>query len=162
MKRLWTGVFAFVVGLVLGAWLFRDVQPRHPIAARRPNSPASYEEVLGYLGSAAMQRAPGAIPGVVMETDKSIALSVSTKRKHFVIVPKRDIKDIGTLAQGDEPYVMDALAMIGRLVKEKDIAHYQVKTNGPSEQTVRYLHFHLVEVDPKNTTYEADTLTARP
>ena len=25
-----------------------------------------------------------------------------------------------------------------------------------------FLHFHLVEVDPKNTTYEADTLRARP
>jgi hypothetical protein len=151
---------AFIVGLVLGAWLFRDVQPRHPIAARRPNSPASYEEVLGYFGSAAMQRAPGVIPGVVMETDKSIALRMSAR--HFVLVPKRDIRDIGTLAQGDEPYVMDALAMIGRLARQEKIAHYQVKTNGPLEQTVRYLHFHLVEVDPTNTIYEADTLRAHP
>ncbi len=152
----------FVLGGVLGAWLFRDVQPRHPIAARRPGSPASYEEILGYLGSAAMQRAPGAIPFVVMETDKSIALRVDARRKHFVIVPKRDIKDIGTLAEGDEPYVMDALAMIGRLAREQHIAHYEVRTNGPLEQTVRYLHFHLVEVDPKGTIYEADTLRARP
>ena len=155
-------ILAFIVGLVLGAWLFRDIQPRHPIAARRPGSPASYEEVLGYLGSAAMQRAPGAIPFVVMETDKSIAIRVSDGRKHFVIVPNRDIEDIGTLAQGDEPYVMDALAMVGRLVKKENMAHYQVRTNGPLEQTVRYLHFHLVEVDPKGTTYEADTLRARP
>ena len=36
-----------------------------------------------------------------VETDKSIALRVSPK--HFVVVPKRDIRDIGTLAQGDEP-----------------------------------------------------------
>jgi len=159
MKKV---VLGFILGVVLGAWLFHDVQPRHPIAARRPNSPASYEEVLGYFGSAAMQRAPRAIPFVVMETDKSIALRVSANRKHFVIVPKRDIKDIGTLAQGDQPYVMDALAMIGRLVKQEKIAHYQVKTNGPLEQTVRYLHFHLVEVDPTNTIYEADTLRAHP
>jgi hypothetical protein len=150
MKRT---VLAFILGLVLGAWLFRDVQPRHPIAARRPNSPASYEEVLGYFGSAAMQRAPGVIPGVVMETDKSIALRMSAR--HFVVVPKRDIRDIGTLAQGDEPYVMDALAMIGRLARQEKIAHYQVKTNGPLEQSVRYLHFHLIEA-------EADTLRARP
>lgn len=159
MKR---ALLFFVLGLVCGAWLFHDVQPRHPIAARRPNSPASYEEVLGYLGSAAMQRAPGLIPGKVVETDKSIAIRLSTRRKHFVIVPKRDIEDIGTLAQGDEPYIMDALALIGRLVKEEKLAHYQVKTNGPKEQTVRYLHFHLVEVDPNGTTYEADTLRARP
>ena len=150
----------FVVGVVFGGWLSHDVQPRHPIGARRPGSPASYEEILGYLGSVAMQRAPGAVPLVIMETDKSIAMRMTSR--HYVIVPKRDIKDIGALAQGDQPYVLDALAMIGRVARERHIAHYQVKTNGPLEQTVRYLHFHLFVVEPQNATAQADTLTARP
>jgi hypothetical protein len=157
---MWKILIVFVLGVVLGAWLFRDVQPRHPIGARRPGSPASYEEILGYIGSAAMQRAPGAVPFVVMETDKSIAMRMTSR--HYVIVPKRDIQDIGALAQGDEPYVMDALAMIGRVARHEKIAHYQIKTNGPLEQTVRYLHFHLFVVEPRNAVVEADTLTARP
>ena len=122
-------LFAFILGLVLGAWLFRDVQPRHPFAARRPHSPASYEEVLGYLGSAAMDK------------------------DHYVIVPKRDIRDVAQLAKGDEASLVDAFAVIGKLARQTKMDHYKVVTNSPAEQDVGYLHFHLVKVDPKERKF---------
>ena len=53
-----------------------------------------------------------------MESDKSIAIKYPIKRPHWVIVPKRDIKDMGTLAKGDEPYVIDTFAMIGKLARD--------------------------------------------
>ena len=155
-------VFVFLLGFATGAWLFRDVQPRRFLSLHRPKHPASYEEMLGYLGSAAMQHAPGMVPGVVLESDKSIAIRYPTTRAHWVVVPKRDIKDVGALSKGDEPYLIDTFAMIGELARGARLQHYQVFTNGPREQTVRYLHFHLVAVDPKNTVYQADTLKARP
>jgi hypothetical protein len=64
--------------------------------------------------AAAVQHAPQLIPGVVLETDKSIAMKYPIPweaRGHFVVVPKRDIRDLGTLAKGDEPYLIDAFAV---------------------------------------------------
>jgi hypothetical protein len=163
VARLLGFVFVFILGVAAGAWAFRDVQPRTWIGVREKKVHASYQELLGYLGSAAMQRTPGVIPSVAIETDKTVAIRYPTRRSHFVVVPKRDIKDIGELARGDEPYLIDAFAVIGKLARDEHLEHYQVITNGPHEQTVRYLHFHVVQVDPVGTTYRADTLrtTAR-
>jgi diadenosine tetraphosphate (Ap4A) HIT family hydrolase len=144
-------VFVFALGFAAGAWCFRDVQPRSLLTVRPTRHLESYRELLGYLGSAAMQRFPGALPGVVMESDKSIAIRYPIKRPHWVIVPKRDIKDMGSLSKGDEPYLMDTFAMIGKIARDANLKNYQVITNGPHEQTVRYLHFHLVAVYPKDT-----------
>jgi len=162
MLRFLGIVFVFVLGLVAGAWLFRDVQPRPLLSFKPSRHLSSYQELLGYFGSAAMQRFPGAVPGVVMESDKSIAIRYPIKRPHWVIVPKRDIKDMGTLGKGDEPYLIDTFAMIGKIARDAKLKHYQVITNGPREQTVRYLHFHLVAVYPKDAKVTADTLMARP
>ena len=149
MGRFLGFVFVFVLGVAFGAWAFRDVQPRRVIGIHEKKVHASYQELLGYLGSAAVQHAPGVVPSVALETDKTIAIRYPTRRSHFVVVPKRDIRDIGVLARGDEPYLIDAFAVIGRLAREQGMRHYQVITNGPHEQTVRYLHFHVVQVDDK-------------
>ena len=59
MFRVLGILFVFLLGFVAGAWLFRDVQPR-PILSFKPSRHlASYQEVLGYFGSAAMHRFPG-------------------------------------------------------------------------------------------------------
>lgn len=156
MKRLFGWFLVFALGVAFGGWAFRDVQPRTWLAVHDRRVHSSYEELLGYLGSAAVQHAPGIIPSVAIETDKSIAIRYPTRRSHFVVVPKRDIKDIGALAKGDEPYLLDAFAVIGKLARESGLEHYQVITNGPHEQTVRYLHFHLVSVDKKRKLDRAD------
>lgn len=161
MLRILGILFVFSLGFVAGAWFFRDVQSR-PILDFKPSAHvASYQELLGYLGSAAMQRFPGAVPFAVLESDKSIAIRYPGG-PHWVIVPKRDIKDVGALAKGDEPYLMDTFAMIGKIVRDEGLRNYRVFTNGPNEQTVRYLHFHLVEVNERKTGSKADTLVTRP
>jgi len=154
-------LFVFLLGCVTGAWLFRDVQPRPILNFKPSRHVASYQELLGYFGSAAMQRFPRAVPFAAMESDKSIAIKYPGG-PHWVIVPKRDIKDVGALAKGDEPYLIDTFAMIGKIAREAHLKNYKVSTNGPREQTVRYLHFHLVEVQEKNTVFKADTLVAKP
>jgi diadenosine tetraphosphate (Ap4A) HIT family hydrolase len=69
---------------------------------------------------------------------------------------------MGTLARGDEPYLIDTFAMIGKIARDSKLKNYQVISNGPHEQTVRYLHFHLVAVYPKEDRITPDTLVARP
>lgn len=73
MKRLFSWLLIFGLGTWFGAWLFRDVQPRAWLPVHGATLRSSSAELLGYLGSAAMQHAPGLVPGVVLETDKSIA-----------------------------------------------------------------------------------------
>ena len=36
---------------------------------------------------------------------------------------------------------------MGQLARDFGMRHYTITTRGPGEQTVRYLHFHLVSVD---------------
>jgi histidine triad (HIT) family protein len=162
MRRLFGWLVIFGLGVWFGAWAFRDVQPRTWLSVSPQGVSVSDEELLGYLGSAATQHAPGLIPTVALQTDKTIAMKYPIpwkSRYHFVIVPKRDIRDVGALSKGDEAYLIDAFAVIGRLARENGMTRYKVITNGPREQAVRYLHFHLVSVEPKGTPSDPrDTL----
>ena len=147
---LW--VFVFLLGFAAGGWVFHDVQPRTWLTVHGTKVHASHAELLGYLGSAIVQRAPGLVPQVVMETDKSVAMKYpipDRSEEHYVVVPKRDIKDVQSLAKGDEPYLLDAFAVIGELARERKMKHYKIISNSPAEQDVRYLHFHLVAVRPQ-------------
>ena len=152
--RFLAGLIVFFLGFAAGGWVFHDVQPRTWLTVKDGKVKASHAELLGYMGSAVMRRAPGLIPGVVMETDKTIAMKYPGKEKnHYVIVPKRDIRDIATLAEGDQASLIDAFAVIGEVAREKKLVHYKVVANSPAEQDVRYLHFHLIRVDPKERKF---------
>ena len=141
-----TATVAFVAGVVVGGYLFNESVPRSFLAVSdcasscyRPN------ELAGLLASAGIQRAPGLLPNVVKETDKCVAIKhpFPDERYHFVIFPKKDIKNIGEVSADDAPYVMDCLAIIRALTLEYRLKLYDVQTNGPGAQTVTYLHFHL-------------------
>jgi hypothetical protein len=162
VKRLFGWLVIFGLGMWFGAWMFRDVQPRTWLPVHGATLRSSSAELLGYLGSAAMQHTPKLIPGVVLETDKSIAMKYPIpweQRGHFVVVPKRDIRDLGTLAKGDEPYLIDAFAVIGKLARQEGLNYYKVITAGPTAQHVRYLHFHVVSSDVASALL--DTLRVR-
>ena len=154
--RLLSGLFVFALGFAAGGWVFHDVQPRTWLTVKDGRVHASSAQVLGYLGSAIMRRAPGVIPEVVMETDRTIAMKYPVPgmdKDHYVIVPKRDIRDVSQLAKGDEASLVDAFAVIGKLARKTNMGHYKVVTNSPAEQDVGYLHFHLVKVDPKERKF---------
>jgi len=147
-RRKWAvWLLIFLLGFTAGGYAMRDVQPRSFLAADRCNHCWSPSEIAGLVGAIVMQRAPGLVPLVVLETDRTIAIRLPTMSRapeHFVIVPKRDIRDAAHVAQGDEPYLADAFAVIGQLVRDRGMRHYHVISAGPGEQSVAYLHFHLV------------------
>jgi diadenosine tetraphosphate (Ap4A) HIT family hydrolase len=137
----------FFVGLVVGGYLFAASQPRSFLAV--PDCDRSClrpSELAGLLASVGVQRASGLIPLVVKETDRCIAIRhpIPSARIHYVVFPKKDVKDIADVAIEDQPYVLDCLAVIRALVREQRLRTYRVITNGSGFQHVTYLHFHLV------------------
>jgi hypothetical protein len=146
---VWRWIGVFLLGVVVGGYLFRDVRPRSFLAVDRCDHCWEPNEVAGLAGAVGVLRDPNVIPGIVIETSKSIAFVNPGKnpRQHYVVVPKKDIPDAGAFAKGDEAYLIDAYAVMGQLAREMGMRHYTITTRGPGEQTVRYLHFHLVSLD---------------
>ncbi len=145
-KSLVIGLAAFLAGIVAGGYFFAQSQPRSFLALStcgsscyRPN------DLAGLLASAGIQRAPGLIPKVVKETDKCLAIAHPFPETpfHFVVFPKKDIKNIADVAIDDQPYIMDCLEVIRSLIHEQNLKYYRVVVNGPGYQDVTYLHFHL-------------------
>ena len=146
MRRRLGTIAVFALGVALGGWFFAGTKWRPFLVPAGAGRGLDAEELRGLIGSIAVRRVPQVLPDVVMTTKYSIAF-VSPwpeAKTHFVIVPRRDIKDLSDLRRGDEPYVIDAMAVAGRLARERGLRHWQLFTRGPEEQAVRYLHFHLI------------------
>jgi len=137
---------AFVAGIAVGGYLFSASQPRSFLALANCDRCYRPNDLAGLLASVGIQRAHGALPLVVKETDRCMAIKhpFPEARVHFVVFPKKDVKSIADVAVDDQPYVLDCLAVIRALVVEHRLRAYRVVTNGPGFQGVTYLHFHLV------------------
>ena len=136
-----------LVGFILGASLSTDTKPRSLLSVGDCHATcARFSDIAGYLASIGIQKFPSAVPLVVKESDTCIAIRhpYSPQHYHFVFFPKRDIRNIGDISAGDEKYVLGCLAMIGSMIREKKMDSYRVYSNGPLEQEITYLHFHLV------------------
>jgi diadenosine tetraphosphate (Ap4A) HIT family hydrolase len=146
--KLLYGAGLFALGVVAGGYLFADVQPRSFLAL--PDCRANcyhLNELAGLMAAAGIQRGGTAImPLVVKETDRCIAIRhpFTSREFNYVILPKKDIKDIADISADDQPYVLDCLGLVRALVQDKGLRSYRLYTNGPNEQDVRYLHFHLI------------------
>ena len=135
----------FFAGVVTGGYLFRESQPRSFLALADCHACYRPNDLAGLLVSAGIQRVPGVIPRVVKETDRCLAIEHPfARRTHFVIFPKKDIRNIADISVEDEPYILDCFAVIRALVIENDLKNYKVESNGPDLQDVTYLHFHLL------------------
>lgn len=64
-------------------------------------------------------------------------------RIHYLVIPKKDIKNIGALSDADGEYLIDAFKVVQEIIKEKNLSDYRLTTNGPGYQSVTYMHFHL-------------------
>ncbi len=147
LGRIIAFLAVFAVGFLLGGYLFSDTQPRSLLALHQcENNCLKQSELLGLVGSVIVQKSPGLLPDVLFETDKTVAIDYPVEHDgdHFVIIPKRDIKNIGELGEGDEAHILDALAVIGQLARDKNIKGYRIVTYGPERQDIAYLHFHLI------------------
>ena len=140
------------LGILIGGYLFSDTKPRSILALNQcgdiymnPN------ETIGLLTSMGIQKFPGFIPSVISETDKSIAIKHPFPQSpvHYVIFPKKDIKNISEVSREDEEYLTDCYALISKIIKDEGITKYKVCTNGPGYQLTTYLHFHLQAEAPE-------------
>src|SRR5689334_10885231 len=127
-RRSWAFAAVFVLGVFVGGWALRDVQPRSLLGIDRGSNPVSVSELLGLVGSGVVQHAPGLLP-VVMTTARSVVVRYpipGPTRVHYVVIPRRDIYDPSTLAKGDEAYVLDAFAVMGELARREHLTSYKI------------------------------------
>lgn len=135
----------FIFGFILGVVLFRNVQEREIINLKKCSTGClEPREIVGILTSAGIDNASLLIPKVI-ETDKAFAIKSPVPQSpiHYVIFPKKDIKNIAEISKEDNEYLMDVYAIIAELVRKDNLVNYQVITNGPGYQHTSYLHFHL-------------------
>ena len=140
-------LLTFLAGLTFGARAFMNTQPRSWLnIASCDDRCYRPSDVAGLIASAGIVNAPGIVPRVIRESDKCLAVPYPRGGRylHLVFFPKRDIRDIADLTPEDQPYVMDCFALIRTVIDEQNLTDYRVYTNGPREQEVSYLHFHLV------------------
>lgn len=138
---------SLLLGGVLGAYLFKDTRPRSFLALPHcASSCFSERELKAVALSVGIQYAPALLPNVVLETDKTIALKSPEPLAtiDYLVLPKKDIRDLGDLSAEDAAYISDSFLVISQLVRQDNLHEYKVITNGPGFQQVNYLHFHLL------------------
>jgi histidine triad (HIT) family protein len=155
--RLLKIVILLGLGIGIGAFLFSDTQPRTFLEVKNcsafsaDNNCLSGKELLGLLASIGIQKFPSVLPEVVLETSKTVVLKHPKPETpiHYLIIPKKDIKNIGEISEQDQAYIMDAFAVIRKIAQKEGLFNYQIITNGPGQQQVTYLHFHLMAFPKK-------------
>lgn len=135
----------FIAGLLAGSILFADSRPRKPLTVHICHEGWNINEIAGLFASVLVQKFPGLIPKVLLETDKTIVFEhPRPKHKiHYMFVPKKDIKNIGELAEEDKDHLIDLFSSIAVTIDKLGIVNYRICSNGPGKQDVAYLHFHL-------------------
>lgn len=147
LVKFTTILAAFLIGVVVGGYLFADSQPRSFLAIPDCRDRClDANELTGLLGSIGIQRFNGLVPLMVKETEKTVVIKHPFPQApvHYVIIPKKDIRNIAELEEADQEYIVDALAVAGELARQEKLVKYRILTNGPGYQSVAYLHFHLM------------------
>lgn len=137
---------ALMFGVVLGGYLFSDSRPRAILALNNCDGTCLHSnELLGLAASVGLQRFSSLAPSVVKETNKTIVIDHPGPQEHlhYLIIPKKDMKNIADVSDADMEYVVDAMRVAREIVREKNLVDYRLTTNGPGYQTATYLHFHL-------------------
>jgi histidine triad (HIT) family protein len=140
---------AFGAGFLLGAAAIHRPIPGAPVELPPARQPWSPKDVMGLIGSAGIRTLSGnleQLPLVVVETDTTFALALPAARNklHYVLVPKKDIRDISGVSSDDQRYLADLFVTARHLVEKEGLDDYRIYTNGRGRQSVGYLHFHLV------------------
>jgi len=145
-KIIFLVLISLCVGVLIGGYLFSQSQPRSFLAINRCESCLTHADLLGLLASVGIQNFPGLMPFRVFETDKTVVIKYpfSSDRIHYVIVPKKDIKNIEGISEANAQYLTDAFLVARWIIEREKLSKYRLYTNGPGSQDVTYLHFHLV------------------
>jgi diadenosine tetraphosphate (Ap4A) HIT family hydrolase len=148
-----TALLSSIVGFVLGAAAIHSTAPLAPIELPAARSPWNPKDILGLIGSAGIRNLSGHlddIPLVILETDRTFVLSVSSSKSnvHYVLVPKKDIRDASQITGEDAAYLVDIFLTARQLIEKNKLKNYRIYTNGSGLQMVGYLHFHLIGKKP--------------
>jgi hypothetical protein len=135
-----------IIGIIIGGYLFAQSQPRSFLSINRCQNCLSRADLLGLIASVGIQKFPGLIPSVVLETDRTVVVKhpFPLERIHYLIIPKKDIKDIGEISEVNAQSLIDAYLVVRRIIEEEKLSKYQLFTNGPGFQDMTYLHFQLI------------------
>lgn len=149
MSRLKIGLIigaSVITGIIIGGYLFSQSQPRSILSIPHCQNCLSPTDLAGLIASVGIQKFPGTLPSVVQETEKTVVIRhpFPEARVHYVVIPKKDIKDIGSLSEEDMGYLIDAFAVMRGIINQQKLTRYKIYTNGPGLQKMTYLHFHLV------------------
>ncbi len=137
--------FTFMAGLFVGGLFLRGSRPGSLLCINECSRRLHPNEVAGLFASVVVQKIPGVIPNVILETDKTIVFKHPRPghRIHYMFVPKKDIKNIGELTDEDKEYIIDLYSTVVAVINKEGIKDYTLLTRGPGLQDVAYLHFHL-------------------
>ena len=142
-------LLTFVIGFLLGAAAIHRPIPGAPVELPPARHPWAPKDILGLVGSLGIRGLAGhleSIPAVKMETDRTFAIAAQAPqgRVHYVLVPKKDIRDLGQISAEDQAYLTDVFLVARRLAEKEGLKGYRLYTNDRKLQSVAYLHFHLV------------------
>jgi hypothetical protein len=145
-KIIFSVLISVCFGILIGGYLFSQSQPRSLLAINRCQNCLTHEDLLGLLASVGIQKFPGLMPFKIFETDKTVVMKhpFSSDRIHYLIIPKKDIKNIGEISEANAQYVTDAFFAARWITEREKLSKYRIYTNGGGSQDVTYLHFHLV------------------
>ncbi len=146
-KKIAVAALSLLLGIVIGGYLFRDIRPRSFLAVPHcEHSCLAPSDLAGLMAAVGVTKLGGLPFHVVKETEKTIVVKhpAPHARVHYLVMPKKDIKDLGDTGEEDLEYLTDAFAVIGDIIRTENLSAYQVKSNGPDVQLMRYLHFHLL------------------
>ena len=156
LKATFATLLLLAAGTVIGGYLFSESQPRSFLSLNQCQDCLSSKDLAGLLVSVGVNKLPGVIPAVEFETDKTIVIkypfqkarspaetrTVSTD--HYLIIPKKDIRNVGEISEADAPYIVDAYLAARHIIEKTKSSQYELFTNGPGFQDASYLHFHLL------------------
>ncbi len=138
-------ILILLIGIIIGGNIFSNTQPRSIIALKKCEKCYKTNDLIGLLVSVGINKTPIIIPNVIYETDKTIVIKHPFPEApiHYLVIPKKDIKDIKNLSKDDSLYITDAYSVMSKIIRDQNLTDYRIITNGPGFQQATYLHFHL-------------------
>lgn len=148
MLKLFLGIIFMIFCLSVSVYGFNAVaiQPRDGIKLTNTEDRIKKKELLGTLGSIGVQLTPQLIPLVETITEKCVLMKhfKPVAQIHYVVIPRKDIKDFADITNEDMPYIQECFGLLQQVIKTHAMKEYRISSNGPHFQDIRILHFHLI------------------
>jgi len=139
-------IIYLVLGFIIGSYIFIGTKDRDIINFNKVDKEIlNNKELVGLVASIGIRNLSALLPKVY-ESDKSVVINHPKPKgkTHYVIIPKKDIKDAKDVSIEDGEYLSDVFIVIGKLIEDNNLKDYKVIINGGKYQHVKYIHFHLI------------------